>query len=312
MSTIAAIGVYSREDDWMLALAVLLISYLVLYPSYLYYMRSKRTRRIKKQMVTSAYKLPVKLTPAEFTYVFSARISRRHLYATLLDLANRSVLVMHKKEGRVYVSIGPKIDNKLESFEKLLVGQVHVNKKAIGLDRLLEGFTNYGLSDAQKISGSKQYVFWWLLRYTLQKRKFIESKMTGRYAMMLFKFGVLGGLVVAVVPLFMIRLGQMIAEGAVEMHIMTDHIVSGLYIWVVALIPLLIVSFVLLRFSGWMLGRTWLLTPSFKHYLVQLETYREYVRLTHKNKLQFESKHLTKESLARTKPYAIALGYVKE
>ena len=84
---------------------------------------------------------------------------------------------------------------------------------------------------------------------------------------------------------------------------------AGLF-WVIALVPLVVISFFLLRYRGLMLGREWLLQPSHMRYLEQIDSYRAFVRLTHSGKLRFESKELQEQSRQQTMPYAIALGFV--
>jgi len=61
-----------------------------------------------------------------------------------------------------------------------------------------------------------------------------------------------------------------------------------------------------------MLGRDWIMTTKYRRYLGQIDAYREFVRMTHKGVLKFESKELYMESMASTRPYAIACGYIKK
>jgi len=312
MSTFAAIGVYSRSDDWILALAATVVAYFILYPLWITYLRYRRSRRIRTKLVTSAYKPPVKLTPAESAYIFSTRVNKKQLYGTLLDLANRSILHMQKREGRTKAELGPKVANKLYSFEKMLVDQVSNKKGMISVDELIEGFTKKQVGRGNTISGSKQYVFWWLLRDSMRNHKIIEPKMVGRYILMLMKFSVVGGFIVTVIPLVTVRLAQSLDSGEVDIDFLTSSLSSGLVFWLLSILPLILVGFVMLRFKGRMLGRSWLLTPAFARYLGQLDAYREFVRLTHAGKLHFESNELKKESIDHTRPYAIAFGYIKQ
>lgn len=308
----ASMGVYSRSDDWLFVLIVLALCYLILYPLKLLHYRFSHSRRIRNNLVTTAYKLPVKLTPVELSYLFSTRVGYQQMYATLRDLVNRSVITMRIEKGTTLVGIGPKLDNTLHSFEKMLVGYIHQAEHEIDIDRVITGNADYRLANREAVKGSKQYVFWWLLRDSLQKRGIINAKMNGKYTTMLVKFGLIGGLLLSVIPLALARTYTMINLGEVSFHLLADHILNGITAWLLFLFPLLIVSYLLLRLSGRMMGRRWLLTTKFYRYLGQLEAYREFVRLTHKNKLRFESKALEKDSIAETKPYAISLRYIKD
>lgn len=312
MSTFAAIGVYNRADDWVIALVSVAVFYVGIYPLYVLYLRYRYTRRIKRQLVTSAYKLPVTLSPADLAYMFSTRVTKRHIYATVLDLANRSVLHMEKTDGKVIVSTGPKIDSNLTSYEKKYVKHVEESAEGVDFERLAQGDAKHVTSPGEKIIGSKQYVLWWLIRDSLLKRRFIEKNMTAKYVRLLFIFGALIGLGLSVAPLLIVRLIQLLNSGQVEPDRLVQTIQSGATFWGLALLPLIVVSFFLLRFRGWVLGRNWVLTASFQRYLGQIDAFREFVKLTHKGKLRFESKELREHSIAITRPYAIACGFVKK
>ena len=312
MSTFAAVGAYSREDDWIIAGLVVFISYVIVYPLYLLMVRVKHTRRIKKQLVTSIYKLPINLNPAEVSYVFTARIGRRQIYATLLDLTNRGVLIMHKKGTKTYMSLGPKHDSTLTSYEHLLIDQLHEVPEPLEVDKMIKNSVVHELSKTHIIRGSTYYVFWYLLRDHLRKSKLIERRMTGKYAKMLFFFGVVWSLVLAVVPLVSFRVLQILDSGEVNLTQITQVVYSGLLLWSLVVPFVVFFSFFLLRLRGHMIGRAWLMTDRLSHYLHQFEAFREFVRLTHSDRLHFESKELLKEARATTLPYAIAFGYVKE
>ena len=122
MSTIVATTVESsfRSQDWTVAAISLIVGYLVVYPMYVLATRRKHTRRIKKQLVTTSYKLPQKLSPTELAYLFSTKVNRSQLYATVLDLSNRSVLMMKKKGGHAHADIGPKVEKSLKTYERFL------------------------------------------------------------------------------------------------------------------------------------------------------------------------------------------------
>ena len=218
---------------------------------------------------------------------------------------------MDEVQGKKRVKMGPKIDDTLLPFEKMLLRYVHNAGTQIDVELLIKGSTTYVLKSGERIQGSRQYVFWWLLRQSMRDKQLIEKSMTGRYSKLLLQFAVLGGLVICIIPLLSFRVLEMLRDGEVDVSSLTDSLVSGLLFWAMAVAPLLFISFVLLRFRGKMLGREWLMTKHSFHYLGQLDAYREFVRLVHKNRLRFDSKNMEKESKAETKPYAIAFGYIK-
>jgi hypothetical protein len=104
----------------------------------------------------------------------------------------------------------------------------------------------------------------------------------------------------------------MIDGGEVDAGRLLDSMRSSVLLWLMMLIPMLFISFGLLKFRGKMLGRDWVMTKKYRRYLGQIDAFREFVRMTHKGNLKFESKELYTESLAITRPYAIACGYIKK
>lgn len=300
-----------RSEDWKVAAISLFLGYFIAYPSYVLIARWKHTRRIKKQLVTTCYKLPQHLSPTELGYLFSTKVSRNQLYATLLNLSNRSILTMSKNSGNVHVDIGPKIDRSLTSYERLLVAPVEEASEDIAITRVIDGFAQHKTGSGEIIKGSKQYVFWWLLRDTMRKNKIIKTDMRRKYLTMIAYFGLLCSFLLIFIPTLILRLIWMLDKGELVIGDFMGSVSNSFIFWMIAAIPSLIASFFLLRFRGRMLGRYWLLTSKYRRYLEQFEAYREFVRLTHKGKLRFDSKTLEKESIAQTRPYAIAFGYSK-
>jgi len=315
MSTIlASVGETSlRTQDWQVATISLFVGYFLLYPAYVLATRWKHTRRIKKQLVTTSYKLPQQLSPTELAYLFSTKVNRSQLYATLLDLSNRSVLSMNKKKnGKIHVDIGPKVDKKLKSYEQSLMTPIEEAAEDIAITRIIDGLGQYKLPSGYLIKGSKQYVFWWLMRDSMRNDKIIKTDMRRKYLSMILSFGLLCSFALIFIPLFGVRMFNMLDMGELVIGDFMTSIENGFVLWVIMALPSIIASFFLLRFRGRMLGRYWLLTDKYDRYLEQFEAYREFVRLTHRGKLHFDSKTLEKESLAQTRPYAIAFGYAKD
>jgi uncharacterized membrane protein len=312
MSVIAALPAYNRVDDWLISLAGIVLFFFIFYPFYILFLRHRHTRRIKSQLVTSMYKLPIEMNPTELAYIFSTKVKRPQMYATLLDLANRSIVLMHSKKGVTTVEMGPKLDRNLRSSEKLLIKQIELKDAPANIEEIINGYTAYGQNTNAKITGSRQYVFWWLLRDTLRKRGLIQANLSKRYAVMLLAFGVVANSIVSIVAVVAFRLLQMIVSGEVDLNRIGENIVSAAVFSLFLIIPMLFVSFGLLKYRGRMLGRHWIVTKKYKRYVGQMDAFREFVRLTHKDELRFESKELKKESIALTRPYAIACGYIKK
>ena len=155
-------------------------------------------------------------------------------------------------------------------------------------------------------------MFWWLLRDSMRNKKIIKTDMRRKYLSMILSFGLCCSFLLIFAAIIGARMFYMLDMGELIIDDFRTSIVNGFLLWLLVAIPCIIASFFLLRFRGRMLGRYWLLTPKYERYIEQFEAYREFVRLTHKGKLHFDSKLLKKESIAQTKPYAIAFGYSKE
>jgi len=262
--------------------------------------------------VTTSYKLPLLLSPTELAYLFSTKVNRAQLYATLLDLSNRSELVMKKNNGNVHVDIGPRMGMPLKAYEKLLVRPIQEANEDIAITRVIDGPGQYKLSTGEIVTGSKQYVFWWLLRNTMRKNNIIKTDMSRKYMLMLLSFGLLSSFAIIFASIFGASVYRMLDVGELIASDFVSSVGNAFMLWMIVALPCVIASFFLLRFRGRMLGRYWLLTSKYERYLEQFEAYREFVRLTHKQKLRFDSKTLEKESIAQTRPYAIAFGYAKD
>lgn len=311
--SIFALGVgTAKSDDWLFVAVVLTVAYLLVYPLYLLLLRFQHARRIKSQLVTSAYKLPAPMTPAELAHIFSTKAGADQMYATLLDLANRSILILNKRSNRITVELGPRLPDGLSPPEKLLVEQVAGRGGPVPIRNVIEGLSVYEAAKEQRITGRRDYVFWWLLREQLRERKIIKSHMSGLYARVLFDFAVVGSLVLALGSLGIYRFVQILMSGSIDVELLVKHELNALGIWLIMLPLIVTVGFCLLRMRGSLLGRHWLLTPKFRRYVNQLIAFKEFVRLTQKGKLRFESKELEKDTILGTRPYAIALGFVDE
>jgi len=312
MSIFAVAGVYDRSADWILAGTLMLIGILFLYPMYFLYLRYVHTRRIKQQLITSMYKVPMNLRPPEFSFIFSTKMSTPQIFSTLLDLANRSVLIITREPSTLKVKIGPKVDNDLSSYEKMLLGYVNRSHGEVSIEKVIEGFTNYEQANGKQVHGSRKYVFWWLLRDSMIRNKVIHKKLFGKYTRVLLKFSILQGLLLSTIPIVSIRFLQMVQSGKIDASVLESTLLGALLFWIATFIPFTIISFFILRFRGRMLGRSWVLTDRYKRYLGQFESFREFVRLSCKNNLSYHSDELNRQNTALARPFAVALGYKKD
>jgi hypothetical protein len=217
-----------------------------------------------------------------------------------------------KKSGIIHADIGPKVDKKLTNYEQFLMTPIEEADEDIAITRIIDGPGQYKLPSGYLIKGSKQYVFWWLLRDTMRKKSLIKTEMWRKYISMIVSFGLMYSFVLIFASILAVRILRMLDTGELIIGDFVTSLENSFLLWAIVALPCIAISFFLLRFRGRMLGRYWLLTPKYERYLEQFEAYREFVRLTHKGKLHFDSKTLEKESLAQTRPYAIAFGYAKD
>ncbi len=310
MSTVAMVFFEGRVEDRVVVGLALILCYLILFPGYVLFTRAISKNRIRKQIVTSQYKLPIRLSPSEFSYIFSSKIDKKHILATILDLANRSLLIVDQREGKLFVSPGPRIDDKLSDYENLVMEKVAENSRQ-NIESFTDGKSSFKSLNKGKIEGSRVYVFWWVMRNQMQKDGIINSNMKLKYLKMLFTNGVLISYLITVISVISVTFVRMSREGEIEARQVFESLVDISCFLFLLMIPILIITFFLLKMRGKNLGRYWLIKQKNIRYLPQIVAYREFVVLAHKNKLKFESTQLKTKSLAETRPYAVALGITK-
>lgn len=302
---------HSRAEDWRFIAFSLVVVYFVLYPLYVLSIRFRRTHRIKRQIVTTLYKVPLQLSPAEFSYLFSTRIKKPQLYATLLDLSNQGIVLLRKRDGEIVAELGAHLSEELRKYELMLLKQIYNAGGKATMTALASGQSSYGVKDGRIINGTKLYIFLWLLRSGLQQNGIIQQRPVTRYVRIVLVYGVLLSLLLSMLFLLSLRSLQMLDGGNINLNLLRYNAVSALLFWSMLLPPMLLASFFVMRFHGRMLGRVWLFSAKSRRYLLQMEAFREFVRLTHKDRLRFANDDLKKEAIKATKPYAVALGYVK-
>lgn len=306
MEILASIFTEGRFEDRAAAVVALISFYGLFYPITVIVTRHISKNRIRRQIVTSAYKLPLHLSPAELSYIFTSKVNQNHIMATLLDLANRSLIILEKKEGKIVAKLGPRVGNKLAIHEKLLIDRIGEDKSVP-----LADFTD-GLSGVDGLKReTKQYHFWWSLRSNMQRERIINSGMKTVYLKMILSYGLLLSLLICCFSAISITIVRMMRVGEIESGQIFTAVVEIICFWFIILIPILVLSFGLLKMRAKNLGRYWLITDKNKRYLPQIIAFREFVLLTHSNKLKFESPTLKAKAKAETRAYAIALGVDK-
>jgi len=310
METVAIVSFEGRVEDRIVVGLALVLCYLIIFPAYVLATRAVSKNRIKKQIVTSQYKLPIHLSPSEFSYVFSSKIDKKHIYATLLDLANRSMVIISKREGNIFVSQGPRVDEKIPDTDKLIMENVQeVQEQQINV--FTDGKSSYKSITNGVVEGSKTYIFWWVLRNQMQKSNLINSNMKLKYFKMIFTNGVLLSYLITLISVISVNFVRMSREGEIEAKQVFQSIIDISCFLFLLIIPIMIITFFLLKMRGKNLGRYWLIKQKNIRYLPQIVAYREFVVLAHRNRLKFESKQLKTKALAETRPYAVALGITK-
>jgi hypothetical protein len=309
MSNLFATIDFTRSDDMRVAALVLFVVYFVIYPTVVILERNRHARRIKTQLVTSIYKIPLNLTPVDMAYLFSPRVKKSQIYATVIDLVNRGVLRSEGSKTDIKLAIGPRVDNELKTYEKMLVKLVEMHGPTVKLETLLTGETTFKTTDGERIGGSREYVFWWLVRESLRDEGYIHRHMGIYYLKMLIVFGGLWSLFIAITSTVTYRFIVMLQSGEIDLSQLVNAATQSSALWVMVLPVLLVGSFFLLKFGGKMRGRKWVMTHKTEHFLKQICAFREFTRLSLKGRLRFESKELREESISATNAYAHAFGY---
>lgn len=275
------------------------------------YRRNKFRTQISSHVVTSNYKLPEQLSPSELSYLFSPSIKKRHMVASTMQMLNDGVLVTHSKEGKLFFAIGPKVDSKISLADAFMLDTIESREDLPGIDDFLSGNTEYKVPNTnEKVEGSRNYVFWWLVREGLRQRDIVVRRPAKQYFMVELKTLLLL-LGVSVLTIFTLQVMSMSLRGEIDFAASGD-LLMRVVSWTLIFFPLLFLSaFIVVRIKGKLLGRGWILSGKKKRLLGQFDAFREYVRLVQLGKVSFENDDAEKSEKTRTLPYAVALGYAQ-
>lgn len=292
------------------ALSGVFIAYaLILCPLRYAYKQRKFRYQISTHLVTSSYKLPEELTPAELSYLFSRSISRRHLNGSLMQLVNEGILSPLTSQGKLLFSMGPRVDSKIALSSAYLIDMVEGSEQPYAVHDFSDGTIVYRVPNThEEVKGSKIYVFWWLVREGLRQRGVIVKRPLRAYFLIIFKTQLLT-VIVSLLTVIILHAFIMTINGEIELEAIRQLLTNAAFWFGVTFIATFTVSAFTIRLKGQFLGRDWILTGKKKRLLNQFDAFREYVRLVQKGDVAFENNEAQRAAELRTLPYAVALGY---
>lgn len=311
MDVVASLTHGEQYGVWVTLTLLFLVYAIVIFPLRYFAKRQKFRRQISSHLITSSYKLPEKLSPAELSYLFSPSIKKRHIIASLMQLLNDGLLVSKSHEGALGFSIGPRVDSMTALSDTYLIDSIEKNDNSMSFGQLVEGDVSYSVPNTRdKVSGSKVYVFWWLVRQGLRQRGVIVDRPVKAYFSVIITT-LRNIFLLSILNLFTIQLLLLIFGGQIDI----DSVISSIKhttVWFFLFFPLeIVISFITVRFRGRLLGRGWILTAKKARLLGQFDAYREYVRLVQRGDVLFEHDEAKKRARSITQPYAVALGYAR-
>lgn len=296
---------------WVAMSVAYLLFAFVFYPVRYFLKQQKFRRQISTHLVTSVYNLPTELSPAELSYLFSPSVGKRQLYASLMQLTNDGVLHSSVEKGKLQFTIGPRVDTKMPLSSAYLLDILEQSGGALYVEGFTEGNMSYKLPNThEKVDGSKNYVFWWVVREGLRQRGVIVKRPIEAYFTVILK----SHIKLTLLSLFAVGLlhaALMSGQGEISLDATGSLLLQTVFWFGVFFIPAFIVSFMSVRIRGKFLGRDWILTDKKQRLLNQFDAFREYVRLVHEGNVAFESDEAQRQAELRVLPFAVALGYAK-
>ncbi len=299
-----------QQGVWLLSSLFLFLFAFVVCPVAFSLRQRKFRARIANHIITSSYKLPEEMTPAELSYMFSSSIKRQHVFASIMQLTNEGILTGLMFKGMYMVRIGPRVDSKMTLASGYTIDTVE-NNEQIQPIKLTEGSDTYTVPNTQeKVNGSKLYVYWWLIREGLRQRGVIVVNPVKAYVRVVLLAQV-KLLMCTLATIAIIQLLIMMFSGDIDLG-SVGGLLSTYFLWAVFTLPVtFVVGFIVVRIRGRFLGRHWILTEKKRRLLNQFDAFREYVRLVQEGSALFESEEAEKRAKLKTLPYAVALGYAK-
>lgn len=265
-------------------------------------------RRLKATVISVEFEPPAKLTPAEVQYLFGGVEQERIIGATIIHLVQRSILHVRKVDGVKTVFAGPKESSDLKAFEKMLVVQAQ-KEGGIKATKLLQSPIAFvdGELDSQKTASTiSEYV-----HDSLRERSLVDGKNVNRFFIDSMKISL--WLIFSLIwwPILLFGFLSLLLASSSDVSSVNDFVHLAGITTAVLFMPITIASLFVVKWRARLIGRRWMSTTRLTKLWPQLMGYRHFVKLTEKNRLQFESKKLKDVSSKGVLPYAVALGFVK-
>ena len=266
-------------------------------------------RRLQINLITSEFDPPAKLTPAEVQYLFGGINKQRITAATIIHMVQRGLLHMRKVDNKKMLYVGPRVSDKLLSWERMLISRIE-SEHGIDPNKVLDNpiaFVDKEIDDSHtEASTLSDYIGESLQNRGLIKGKGVNSffldALKGMFVLLLF-------LVWWPVGLYWFMF--LIESSASDFSSVQDFTTASAIITLALSIPLYVFSVFFVKWRAQLLGRRWMSTDRLTRLWPQIIGFRSFVKLTEKNSLKFDSEELQKSSSKDILSYAVALGFVE-
>lgn len=261
-------------------------------------------RRILTHRITAEYVAPLEFDPAEMSYLFRRKLDERDFAALLVFMSQRGVIHFRKHDGKKVVLPGPKYEGNLKPYERLILEVVEENR-FLPASELLMGY------DSIFKRNSKDATLSSLVRADLEKRGFIKKNYIARYMQSIFKGTLLSLIAIVWLPSVFLWFYGLVTQGGSDFTNIDNVVYTSLMMSLAATVPILGFVIVVRFLQSRSLGRSWIAENKLRRFWPHIIGFRQFVCLSEKEKLNFESKTLKKTSEINTLPYAIAFRLVE-
>jgi len=260
-------------------------------------------RRIVSHIITAEYESPLKLNPVEISYLFNKKLKQRDFAALVVHMAQRGVIHFRRHEGAKMVYPGPKYEGKLRPYEKMILDTVE-DFKPLKASDLINNYETIFAQDAEYDSLTK------CVRADLEKKGYIRKNSFLQYCWVLLR-GTTAILAVTVwLSLIIFWLYTVFSEGASDFGSIDDLLYSGAVFSAAMFIPVLLAYAIVKQLQAKSIGRGWAVRSAVRRYWIHIVGFRQFILLSEKEKLKFQSQALLKASSVNTLPYAMTFGVV--
>jgi len=308
-STHLAFGGY--EVPVFLYVSVVFITSFILLPMFLFRKWYSYRRRLKANLITSEYEPPSGLTPAEIQYLFGGINNERITTATIIHMVQRGYLHMRKENGKKKVFPGPKAaDVSLKIWEQMILTQIEASPEGASADTVMKhpiAFVDKNIQDKHSDASTlSDYI-----AESLKKRKLIKGKGVNTFFLEAFIVAVFLIASLVLWPIFFYWFLSLIEASTSDLASIQDFAMAAVIISAAAFVPLYAFSVFFVKWRAQLFGRRWMASDRLNRQWPQMMGFRHFVKLTEKNRLQFDSEELQKSSSKDILPYAVALGFVE-